>query len=151
MYLHFILVKNAPHKSFDPKNEFSGTVFGQIFFAVHFLLRSNLHFWKLWKDGFFIPHSPLLKNKTLHLLEGTTNTVPFFLRTERSKMQEPLNISKKSFVLDFHSPYKMLCHASKLLNFVRITGLFCTACPARCVVKFMQCTSLVELLCQVVQ
>ncbi len=87
---------------------------------------SNFLFWNQYeKTNFVISHLPYLKKKSFYLWEGTN-----FLRTLRSIMQETAQYFQKRFfikeALDFHSPFKILCHTSKLWNFVKITGLYCT-------------------------
>ncbi len=76
-----------------------------------------------------IAHSPYLKKKSFHLLEGTRNT---FWELKGKKMQEnSLNFSKSDFFINrsenFILPFKISCHTSKLWNFVKITGPYSTA------------------------
>ena len=71
---------------------------------------------------FWCPIRPIQTKKSFHLLEGTRN---FFENWKGQKWKKQLKISKNGFykhILDFHCPSNILCHASKLWNFVKITG-----------------------------
>ncbi len=112
-------LKNYKYIIFQSPNRF-----GLNLFRVHFYF---LHFWNQYeKTDILIPHSPYLKKKVCHLLEGTLNT---FWELNNQKCKKPLNISttvSSKQVLDFYNAFKILCRTSKLWNIVEITGPCCT-------------------------
>jgi hypothetical protein len=68
---------------------------------------------------FFNAPFDLFKEKKL---EGTMN---LFEELKMSKIEKTAQHFEKQFykqIFDFHCPSKILCHASKLWNFVKITG-----------------------------
>ncbi len=85
---------------------------------VHFLLRTNVHFWNQYTitDFFYAPFD-LSKEKSFHLTEE-----PMCTFYELKKVQNASNYSlfRKTFfyeqVLDFHRSNKILCQTSERQN-----------------------------------
>ena len=78
------------------------------------------------KDGFFDAPFDLFKEKKFSSLRRDNE-----LFWELKKVKNGRNRSKfrktvfYKQILDFHCPSKILCHTSKLWNFVKITGPYC--------------------------
>ncbi len=74
-----------------------------------------------------MPHSTYSKKKSFYLLEGTMN---FFEKTEKVENKRNRSKFRKTVfykqISDFYCPSKIICHTSKLWNFVKITGPYCT-------------------------
>ncbi len=132
--VHMTLVKSASKKSFAQKTIFLGTfsigktVFWLKLFWVHFLLRSYVHFWNQYeKTNFLIAPFDLFKEKKFSSLRRDNES---FWRTEMVKNGRNRSILRKTVfykqILDFYCPSKILCHTSKLWNFVKITGPYYT-------------------------
>jgi hypothetical protein len=73
-----------------------------------------------------MPHSTYSKKKKFSSCRRDND---LFRELKRSKLEETAqNFEKRFFykqILDFYCPSKILCHTSKLRNFVKITGPYC--------------------------
>ncbi len=77
----------------------------------------------VWKDGFLMPQSTYSKQKIF--ISNRDN-----VENLKGKKWKPVKIVKNCFfykqILNFLCPSKILCHTSKLWNFVKITGPYYT-------------------------
>ncbi len=122
------LVKSALKKGFAKKTDFSGTFekqfFGYNFFWVHFLLRSNLiNIFEISVKRWIVSYPLAIFEEKKFLSRRRDNEYGTFFITLRSKMQDNAQYFDKQVfyeqVLAFKSPFKILCHTSKLLHFVK--------------------------------
>jgi hypothetical protein len=84
------------------------------------------------KDGFFdAPFDLFKEKKSFQLLEVTMH----FLRTQKVKIGRNRSKFRKTVfhkqIIDIHCPSKILCHTSKLLNFLKITRPYCRPISSR--------------------
>ncbi len=119
-------VKNAPKKVLA-KNwlrlffNWQNSLFAKILLKVHFLFNSNLHF-EISMKRWIMPHLPYMKKESFYLLEGTMHTFWELAGFCSSKMQETAQYFEKEVL---YRQFKIVCHASKSWNFVKITGAYC--------------------------